>query len=382
MVRYKLWVLVLVGLLHASCNHETPKTPYIKLSQDTVDAWYDAETYVVDFESNCAWEASVDCDWLTIVNAEGSKGVNGVEFSLSKNDSSEKRTATITISAKGYEDVFEIITVVQSILLDDYFKIVYTSTNGNIVTPSDDTAFDANIVSNTYENGVGTILFDAPVTKIGESAFLEEENHTLKSIVIPNSVTELDGWAFCGCEYLEQVTLSSRLKTVGDAAFSSCNRLREITLPESMITVGDSAFFGCSGMSGYYGKFASIDNRCLVIDNVLRHFAPKGLTEYVIADGIITIAHDAFYASTSLKRVTIPASVTSIEEYAFYYCENLKSVYCRPTTPPALGEGVFDNYDGGDKPIDCKIYVPTKSVEVYKSAKNWSRYKAYIFSEE
>lgn len=114
----------------------------------------------------------------------------------------------------------------------------------------------------------------------------------------------------------------------------------------------------------------------------MRHFAPKGLTEYVIADGITTIAHDAFYASTSLKTVTIPLSVTSIEEYAFYYCENLKSVYCRPTIPPALGEGVFVNYDGGDKPIGCKIYVPTQSVEAYKSANNWNRYKAYIYGEE
>jgi hypothetical protein len=136
-------------------------------------------------------------------------------------------------------------------------------------------------------------------------------------------------------------------------------------------------------MSGYYGKFASADNRCLVIDNTLRHFAPKGLTKYEIADGITAIAHDAFYESLRLQSVTIPQSVTSIGEYAFYYCENLKSVYCKRPTPPELGASAFDNSDNGtDKPIGCKIYVPTSAVDLYKAAENWKRYKSYIYGDE
>ena len=106
------------------------------------------------------------------------------------------------------------------------------------------------------------------------------------------------------------------------------------------------------------------------------------MTEYEIPNGITTIAFAAFYESTRLQSVTIPTSVTSIEDWAFYYCENLKSVYCRPTTPPALGECVFDNSDDGvDKPIGCKIYVPEKSVDTYKEAENWKRYKSYIYGD-
>ena len=176
--------------------------------------------------------------------------------------------------------------------------------------------------------------------------------------------------------------MSNRVKSIGDAAFSSCSVLKSITLPESLGHLGDSVFYGCSGMAAYYGKFSSIDNRCLVVDNVLLHFAPWGLNEYEIPDGITTIAFAAFYESLRLQSVTIPASVTAIEDWAFYYCESLKSVYCKALTPPALGDGVFDNSDDGkDKPIGCKIYVPEKSVDAYKEAANWSRYKSYIYGD-
>ena len=375
-------LLCAIGIMAVSCNNEElPLTPYIKLSHETIDAWYDAEIYIIDVYANCEWKASSDSDWVVIQKGANATGDSVIKFHVAKNDTTEPRTAQITVEAVGYTDIFETLTISQSILSEDYFKISYTSTNNTVIESYLATAFDAEIVSNTYENGVGTILFDKPVTKVGDEAFCECS--TLRSITLPNSVTELGGWAFFCCVYLEEATLSNRLKSIGDAAFSSCSILSNITLPQSLVHVGDSAFYGCSGMSGYYGKFASADNRCLVIDNTLRHFAPKGLTEYVIADGITTIAHDAFYESLKLKSVTIPASVAKIEEYAFYYCESLRSVYCKRSTPPTLGAKVFDNSnDGVDEPIGCKIYVPTASVEAYKAAANWSRYKSYIYGDE
>ena len=378
----KLFLLVLaaVSLSMVACNNDTPTTPYIKLSHDTVDAWYDNDIYIVDVYANCAWEATSDSDWVVIEKGASATGDSIIKFAIAQNPSAEPRTAQITVEAVGYSDVYKAITITQSVLLDDYFKITYTSTDNDIVTPYDATAFGAEIVSNTCENGIGTILFDAPVTKVGEMAFCECTN--LKSISLPNSVIELGGWAFFCCFYFEEIGLSSRLKVIGDAAFSSCSELKEITLPDSVTTIGDSAFYGCSGMSAYYGKYASADNRCLVVDNVLRHFAPKGIKEYEIPNGITTIAFAAFYESLRLQSVTIPASVTTIEDWAFYYCESLKTVYCKALTPPALGEGVFDNSDDGkDKPIGCKIYVPEISVDAYKEAQNWSRYKSYIYGD-
>ena len=382
MKRFLALLLCAIGIFATSCTKEVqPTTPYIRLSQSILDAWYDSEIYIIDVYANCEWKATSDSDWVTIRKGANSQGDGIIKFELSRNDSAEPRTAQITVEAIGYSDICEVITITQSVLRDSYFKITYTSTDNKVVAPYLAAAFDAEIVSNTYENGVGTILFDNPVTKVGDEAFCDCAN--LKSLVLPDSVTELGGWAFFGCVYLENIALSNRLKTIGDAAFSSCSTLSSITIPQSVEHVGDSAFYGCSGMSGYYGKFASEDNRCLIIDNTLRHFAPKGLDSYTIPNGITAIAHDAFYESLRLKSVTIPQSVTSIGEYAFYYCESLKSVYCKPTTPPALGASAFDNSDNGtDKPIGCKIIVPNASVEAYKSATDWKRYQSYIQGED
>ena len=382
MKKFLAILLCAVSIFTTSCDKDRqPLTPYITLSQSILDTWYDTEIYIIDVYANCEWRATSDSDWVTILKGENSQGDAIIKFEVAKNDTAEPRAAQITVEAVGCTDIFETLIISQSAFSENYLKIVYTSTNNAVVKPYLTTAFDAEIVSNTYENGVGVILFDNPITKVGDEAFCDCS--TLKSITLPDSVTELGGWAFFGCIYLEEATLSNRLKTIGDAAFSSCSTLSSITLPQSLGHVGDSAFYGCSGMSGYYGKFASLDNRCLVIGNTLRHFAPKGLTEYTIADGITTIAHDAFYESLKLKSVTIPQSVTSIEEYAFYYCESLRSVYCKRTTPPTLGVSVFDNSnDGTDKPIGCKIYVPTASVDAYKAATNWSRYKSYIYGDD
>ena len=94
------------------------------------------------------------------------------------------------------------------------------------------------------------------------------------------------------------------------------------------------------------------------------------LTSITIPNSVTTIGSSAFSACSRLTSVTIGDSVTTIGDYTFQDCNSLTSVYCKATTPPALGgNSVFiPNVSGR------KIYVPMESVEAYKSATNWSEY--------
>lgn len=95
------------------------------------------------------------------------------------------------------------------------------------------------------------------------------------------------------------------------------------------------------------------------------------LSSVTIPSSVTTIERYAFYGCSGLTSITIPSGVTSIGEGAFSWCSGLTAIYVEPTTPPAL-YGSFWNTG------DCPIYVPSGSVNAYKSASGWSEYSSRI----
>jgi len=124
-------------------------------------------------------------------------------------------------------------------------QIWYTSSDGNAVEPysgksnSNATAmqtFGANIVSNTYENGVGVITFDGDVTTIGSYAFYNRDTPT--SVTIPNSVTVIGKGAFQDCDALTSITIPDGVTVIEEDVFYSCDALKTVyckpTTPPSL----------------------------------------------------------------------------------------------------------------------------------------------------
>ena len=248
-------------------------------------------------------------------------------------------------------------------------------------------------------SGLTSVTIPAGVTSIGNYAFYHCSG--LTSVTIPASVTSIGNYAFDCCSGLTSVTIPASVTSIGEGVFEYCKNLATITvedgntvynsrngcnaiietssnkliagcknttIPASVTSIGNYAFSGSSGLT----SVEIPTNVTSIGDNAF--FECNGLTSISIPSSVTSIGNDAFQACSNLTTVTIPSSVTSIGEGAFAGCSNLVSVIVNATTPPTLGDYAFDgNYDDNNNAKDRKIYVPTASVESYKS--DWSAYR-------
>ena len=180
-------------------------------------------------------------------------------------------------------------------IVDVAYQIRYTTADGRLAAPgcADIKAeMGANLVSNTYEDGVGIMEFDGPITAIGYQAFYEREN--LTSIEIPNSVTSIGTRAFMRNYNLRKVTMPKGLVTIGEMAFYWCQSLTEVTIHENVKSIDKLAFAGALALRKIY---------CMPV-------TPPVLGENAIISGFSDIYvpaanFDTYKASWSFKIIAV-----------------------------------------------------------------------------
>ena len=203
------------------------------------------------------------------------------------------------------------------------------------------------------------------VTNIGEKAF---KDSTLENAVIPARTGAIGKNAFENCANLKSVTFEGKaLTSLGDNAFANCAALEQITLPEGLTTIGNYAFINTAVKVVYIpasvvkmgiGVFAG----CKELTEF--DLSPDNFVFKLNADGVLMDANNAMvaypankanldltgvetitanmFAGTSLTDLTIPSTVKRIDDYAFAYSVNLKTVsFAEGSMLTSIGQYVF-----------------------------------------
>lgn len=192
----------------------------------------------------------------------------------------------------------------------------------------------------------------ADKTTIGDNAFFG--CFKLKSVVIENSVETLSYRSFFNCNELTSVTIGSGVKTIGNQVFWNCLSLTSIDIPSSVETIGSSALGSCTSLTSVtipssvtsIGTEAFIDS-LIHTDNFINNSSATGypwgaiIYDTVQDDGLYINGTTVVKCKQDATNVTIPESITYIENKAFKDCSSLNEITCLATTAPTLNGDVF-----------------------------------------
>ena len=228
-----------------------------------------------------------------------------------------------------------------------------------------------NIGSNTFYNcqSLQSITIPSNVTSIGSSAF--NSCYSLQSITIPSGITSIGSNTFYNCYSLQSITIPSNVTSIGGGVFQNCRRIQSITILGNVTNIGTSVFFSCHSL-----RSVMIPSNVTSIGSGAFQNC-SSLQSITIPSNVTNIEYNAFQACYSLQSITIPSNVTSIGSNAFNSCYGVEEYHITPTTPPTLSNtNAFNGIVDG-----TIIYVPSASLDTYKTASNWSTYASYMQGE-
>ena len=156
----------------------------------------------------------------------------------------------------------------------------------------------------------------SPVATIGVSAFSDQV--FLTEIIIPDTITKIEGCAFLNCTSLVKVNIPKKVRIVDAHAFSGCISLKEVVVPNSVKEISRGLFENCTSLT-----------KVVLPKNVttIRHRAFKNcssLTEIILPDKVEELWDGAFGNCSALVKIGIPKSTRYLGSDVFFGCNSLK----------------------------------------------------------
>ena len=286
------------------------------------------------------------------------------------------------------------------------------------------------------------LILPEGVVEIGDFAVAYATS--LREIKLPSTLRAIGKAAFTDCVRLsaEQLNFPENLHRIGEQAFYQCHCLNgKLTLPQSLRIIMCAAFYrchisdinfpsqleylGCMAFAGSRFEKALLPDDCMLCNQGGQFYNNWELTEAHLPDNLWFVPMDIFSGCMKLERVNIPSAALSIGEFAFHgtriteiifpknlgsidqnafqgcdlstielpaslhslgdrafaLCYNLKSIYCRATTPPAYVPA--QGYESDGTPFAginniVPVYIPIGTKELYTSAPGWDYMTNFI----
>ena len=228
------------------------------------------------------------------------------------------------------------------------------------------------------------VVFGDSVTVVGNSLF--RYSVSLESVVLGKNVTKIGNSSFANCTSIKVVVCNAMTPpTCRNTEFR--NTSATLYVPEGTLEayqaasgwkvfkkIIDAAYapdFMVDGIKymvtskGEVGVVAINDETKYEGDIVLPETVTYGGVTYTLT----TICSGAFNGCDKLESVSIPATVTAIEEEAFYSCS--PRIECKAMTPPTCTKYSFSN-------VSSKVYIPEGTLELYQDATGWKDFSYLI----
>jgi len=241
----------------------------------------------------------------------------------------------------------------------------------------------------------GSLVIDASVTSIGDSAFYNCDGIT--SITIPENVTSIGKEAFYGCDALQIINYNAincvvNISSEMFAPFMNSGDETIVNIGNKVEIIPSALFYNSEIKTVNFAE----DSKCTVL-GASAFGNCKNLESITIPASVTTIGYGAFVSCEKFTSITIPKNVTSIGAAVFSLCSNLTNIEvdaentkydsrdncdaiietetniliqgCKntviPNTVTAIGESAFQNCDGL-----TSIIIPTNVATIGESAFN------------
>jgi succinate dehydrogenase flavin-adding protein (antitoxin of CptAB toxin-antitoxin module) len=198
---------------------------------------------------------------------------------------------------------------------------------------------------------------------IGNAAFSNCEQ--LKSVILPDSITEIGHYAFANCKSIFAFALPNSIKRIGNGVFMGCSELSSIRIPE-LETIENDMFQGCEKLNSVFvpiGEKYKYENLLWEHNVAIHEYDPNKLDDVETLDKILHGLVDEYgvlydfegktlmSASRDLTTYSIIPGTTGIKAEAFNPVllnldgTSLKKLYL-PDSIQFIGEGAFANNTG------------------------------------